>query len=65
MWQIKDENNNTILHKSCFDNNTGISIIIIKELKKRLGSASLLSTFIKVILNIPFSICEFRIECFS
>ena len=46
VWQIKDENNNTILHKSCFDNNTDISIIIIKELKKRLGSSLLLSNFI-------------------
>ena len=46
VWQIKDENNNTILHKSCFDDYIDITIIIIKELKKRLGSSSLLTNFI-------------------
>ena len=46
VWQIKDENNNTILHKSCYDDNTDISIIIIREIKKLLGSSSLISNFI-------------------
>ena len=46
VWQIKDENEHTILHKSCFLDYSEISILIIKELKKRLGSLSLLANFI-------------------
>ena len=46
VWQIKDENEYTILHKSCFLDYSEISILIIKELKKRLGSLSLLASFI-------------------
>ena len=46
IWQIKDENNNTILHKSCFYDYTELSTIIIQELKKRFGSTSSLSNFI-------------------
>ena len=45
-WQMKDENNNTILHKACYDDYIDISIIIIRELKKRLGSPSLITNFI-------------------
>ena len=46
IWQIKDANNSTILHKSCFLDYTQLSIIIIQEVKKSLGSSSLLSNFI-------------------
>ena len=46
VWQIKDENEQTILHKSCFLDYSEISTTIIKELKKRLGSLTLLANFI-------------------
>ena len=46
VWQMKDDINNTILHKSCFFDFTQLSITIIQEIKKRLGSSSLLSNFI-------------------
>ena len=46
VWQIKDENGNTILHKACFLNNKELILLIIQELKKRLGSSSSLSNFI-------------------
>ncbi len=46
VWQIKDENENTILHRACFLDYTEFSILIVKELKKRLGSSKLLSNFI-------------------
>ena len=44
--QLRDENNNTILHKSCSFDYIELSTIIIQELKKRFGSSSLLSNFI-------------------
>ena len=46
VWQIKDENKNTILHRACFLNDKDLIILIIQELKKILGSLSLLSKFI-------------------
>ena len=46
IWKIRDENNNTILHKTCFLDYIELSTIIIQELKKRFGSSSLLSNFI-------------------
>jgi len=46
IWELKDKNGYTILHKSCFLNNNELSITIIQEVKKRLGKASLISKFI-------------------
>ena len=44
IWEIKDENGLTILHKSCFLNNTSLSLTIIRETKKRLGNNSQIFT---------------------
>ena len=46
IWELKDKNGYTILHKSCFSNNNELSITIIQEVKKRLGKASSISRFI-------------------
>ena len=46
IWKIRDENNSTILHKSCFFDYIEMSTIIIQELKKRFGSSAQLSNFI-------------------
>jgi len=46
IWELKDQNGYTILHKSCFLNNNELTITIIQEVKKRLGMASALSRFI-------------------
>ena len=46
VWEIKDENGLTILHKSCFLNNTNLSKTIIWETKKRLGYTSAFTAFI-------------------
>ena len=37
VWQVKDENGYTILHKSVFNNDYEITSTIIEEVKKRLG----------------------------
>ena len=46
VWEIKDESGLTILHKSCFLNNTTLSISIIREMKKRLGLCDKFTSFI-------------------
>ena len=46
VWELKDKNGYTILHKSCYLNNNELSITIIQEIKKRLGKASSISRFI-------------------
>lgn len=46
IWEKKDENYFTILHKSCFLNNTSLSLSIILETKKRLGYNSIFVSFI-------------------
>ena len=46
IWEIKDENGLTILHKSCFLNNTSLSLTIIKETKRRLGFGPTFTAFI-------------------
>ena len=46
IWEIKDENGLTILHKSCFLNNTSLSLTIIRETKKRLGPSQTFTAFI-------------------
>ncbi len=37
VWQVKDNNGYTILHKSVFNNDYEITSVIIQEVKKRLG----------------------------
>ena len=37
IWQLKDENGYTILHKSVFNNDYNMTNFIIKEAKRRLG----------------------------
>ena len=46
IWEIKDEDGLTILHKSCFLNNTSLSLTIIRETKKRLGANQTFNAFI-------------------
>ena len=48
VWQLKDENGYTILHKSVFNNDMETTKLIIEEVKKRLGmnSKDSLSKFI-------------------
>ena len=46
IWEMKDENGNTILHKSCFHNYKELSLKIIQEIKKRLGSQKSMTRFI-------------------
>ena len=46
IWEIKDEDGLTILHKSCFLNNTSLSLTIIRETKKRLGPNQIFNAFI-------------------
>ena len=40
VWQLKDENGYTILHKSVFNGDIEITSLIIEEVKKRLGMNS-------------------------
>ena len=40
VWQLKDENGYTILHKSVFNGDIEITTLIINEVKKRLGMNS-------------------------
>ena len=40
VWQLKDENGYTILHKSAFNNDIEITTLIINEVKKRVGMSS-------------------------
>ena len=37
IWQVKDENNCTALHRSCFKNNYELSLLILNEAKKGIG----------------------------
>lgn len=46
VWEIKDEDGLTILHKSCFLNNTSLSLTIIRETRKRLGYTPIFTSFI-------------------
>lgn len=46
IWLKKDDENLTILHKSCFLNNTSISFSIITETKNRIGYSPSFTTFI-------------------
>ena len=40
VWQLKDENGYTILHKAVFNGDIEITTLIINEVKKRLGMSS-------------------------
>ena len=40
VWQLKDENGYTILHKSVFNNDIETTTLIINEVKKRVGMGS-------------------------
>ena len=40
VWQLKDENGYTILHKAVFNGDIDITTLIINEVKKRLGMSS-------------------------
>ena len=40
VWQLKDENGYTILHKAVFNGDIEITTLIINEVKKRLGMGS-------------------------
>jgi palmitoyltransferase len=40
VWQLKDENGYTILHKAVFNGDMDITTLIINEVKKRLGMSS-------------------------
>lgn len=46
IWLKKDEDDFTILHKSCFLNNTSISFSIITETKNRIGYSPTFNAFI-------------------
>ena len=46
IWEFKDSNGLTILHKSVLKNNTSLSITIIKEIKKKLGFTPTFTSFI-------------------
>ena len=47
-WELKDENNYTVLHFSAFKNNYDLTILILEEIKKGLGinSSKKISEFI-------------------
>ena len=46
VWEIKDENGLTILHKSCYLNNTSLSLSMVRETKRRLGISANFTSFI-------------------
>ena len=46
VWELKDINGFTILHKSAYINKTSLSISIIKEIRKKLGYTQALISFI-------------------
>ena len=63
IWQIKDENGLTPLHYSVFRDNYELTIIIINEIKKRLGmSSNKIANFVNEKTNEGFTALHFAVS---
>lgn len=61
IWELKDENGYTILHKAVFNGDMGITQLIIEEVKKRIGlnSKNALTKFLNEKTNEGYTVLHY------